>query len=375
MHYLLPLLLILLHCTCGRAQTTVPLTPENWDAAGYDLTFVTHRGRPAMRLDDGGTGATGKNLVTARGVDFRNGTLEYDVALDEGARFASGYFRVRDKDNLEHVYLRAAFTDDPMNSAGFQYAAVVDGVNYWDLSFEYQTGVAMKPRGEWNHVKLVIRDRQLLAYVNDMDRPALYIPILDGETESGAIGFDGKAWIANVTYAPNVTPGLAPGTGYDPTHNDVRYLRNWQVTQPTILESGREVTAADLPGADAEWSPITAERFGLVNLSRRFGPSNNGRRLAFLKTTITAGEKTVRQLHLGISDEVTIFINGKYLYAGKNPYGQPGMLFPRGRATPENVTIDLPLEAGENEIVIGVANYFFGWGIVGRLSDGGGLRY
>lgn len=371
------LLLLLLLCTCVRAQTTrVPLEASAWELDGTPVDYQTHRGQPAMKLNDKGADATGSNLVRIKDLAFRNGTIEYDIALQEGARFSSCHFRMQDADNSEHVYLRAAFIGDPNNSNGFQYAGVVDGVNYWDLSFPYQTGVDMKPAGAFNRVKLVVRDRQLLAYVNDMDRPALYIPIMDGTVDAGSIGFDGKAWIANVRVTPDATPGLNAGTGFDPTHNDVRYLRDWQVSQPVDFPQGREVVATDLPVKDIVWEDITAEHHGMVNLSRKFGQTPRGsRRMVWLKTTLTAAEAMQRELRLGMSDEVTIYLNGKYLYTGKNPYAVPGMMAPRGRATPENTTVRLPLQAGENELLIGVANYFFGWGVVVQLNDGGGLKY
>lgn len=363
--------------TCLRAQTTtIPLRADAWILGGTQVEFETIQGQPAMKLNDRGADATGSNLVQVKDLAFRNGTIEYDIALQEGARFSSCHFRMQDADNSEHVYLRAAFIGDPNNSSGFQYAAVVDGVNYWDLSFPYQTGVQMNPAGEFNRVKLVIRDQQMLAYVNDMDRPALYIPIMDGAVRAGSIGFDGKAWISNVRVTPDATPGLTAGAGFDPVHNDVRYLRDWQVTTPVDFPQGREVTAADLPQASADWSPISAEHHGMVNLSRKFGKTPRGsRRMVWLKTTLSAQSAAIRELRLGISDEVTIYLNGKYLYSGKNPYAVPGMMAPRGRATTENTTVRLALQEGDNELLIGVANYFFGWGIVAQLNDGSGLSY
>jgi hypothetical protein len=370
---LFPLLILL---APASAQKSIPMEADAWDTGGYNVSFLTHRGRAAMRLDDKGQGATGSNMVVARNERFENGTIEYDIALDEGARFSSLYFRMQDPDNTEHVYLRAFFADDPNASGGFQYAAVVDGVNYWDLSFPYQTGVDFRGGGEWNHVKLVVRDRQLLAYVNDMERPALYVPVLDGLPGAGSIGVDGKAWIANLTVTPDVTPGLTAGEGFDPTHNDVRYLRDWKVSSPVEFPQGREPTGDDLPNEQTEWEPLSAEHHGLVNLSRRFGKTPNGeRRLVWLKTTLESRAATDRHLDLGISDEVYVYLNGRPLYVGKNPYNTPAMLSPGGRATPENARIPLPLQEGENELLIGVTNYFFGWGIVARLNDGAGLRY
>ncbi len=52
------------------------------------------------------------------------------------------------------------------------------------------------------------------------------------------------------------------------------------------------------------------------------------------------------------------------------------MLAPRGRATPENARLRLPLNEGENELLVGLTNYFFGWGLVARLDRRGmGLGY
>lgn len=359
------------------AQTIkIPAEASAWDTNGKTIQFVTHQGKKAIYLDDTDVPMGENNLVTAKDIVFENGTIEYDIALDEGTRFTGLHFRQIDDKNYEHVYLRGFFVDNPKASGGFQYAAVLDGVNYWDISFPYQTGVTMYGGKKWNHVKLVVRDRKLLAFVNDMNRPALYVPIMDGLPAAGSIGVTGKAWIANVSVTPDATPGLGGEPGYDPTHNDVRYLRNWEVTTPVDFPFGQEPTEKDFPDNSTSWTPIQAEHHGLVNLSRRFGQTPRGeRRLVWLKINIMADEATDRLLDLGISDEVYIYLNQKPLYTGKNPYATPAMLAPRGRATPENARIDLPLRQGENELLIGVTNYFFGWGIVARLSEGDNLRY
>ena len=48
---------------------------------------------------------------------------------------------------------------------------------------------------------------------------------------------------------------------------------------------------------------------------------------------------------------------------------------PYGRISIENTTIDLPLQKGNNEIMIGVGNFFFGWGIITRLDKVDGLGF
>lgn len=371
--------LLLLLCTVFLAPATaqnsitVPPTEAGWEGAA---DFVKHNGRQAIYLDDGGQGATGSNLVFARDVTFDNGTIDYYLAFDEGARFSALHFRFQDEENEEHIYLRSNFADDPNASGGLQYAAVVKGVNYWDLSFPYQTGVSFEGGGAWNHIRLVVRDRQLLTYVNDMDRPALYIPIMDGLPGAGRIAVDGKAWVADLTITPDATPGLQAGAGYDPTYNDVRYLLDWEMTAPADFPQGREPVAGDLPDSTASWQPIAAEHHGMINLSRPHGATPQGeRRIVWLRTTLTAREATERTLNLGVSDEAYLYLHGAPLTVVKNPYGAPGTLAPGGRATPENAIVKLPLREGDNELLIGLTNYFFGWGLMARLDDGSGLRY
>lgn len=373
MKTILTLLALTLLLAPAAAQNNIPLSPEVWELNATNAQFTTRNGVPALRLEDGGEGATGSHIINVKDLIFSNGTIEYDVELAEGARFTSMYFRSKDAKNYEHVYLRANAVDDPNVNSAVQYSVVLDGVNYWDLSNEYQSNATIKASG-WNHVKVVVRDRRLLAYVNDMTTPTLYVPIMDGDWASGGIGFDGSVYLANLTVTPDATPGLQPGAGYDPVHNDARYLRNWEVSRPTDLPTGTEPTKFDDPSSS--WSPISAERFGLVNLSRRFGQTPRGsRRIVWLKTTISAAEAVTRRLDFGFSDEAYVALNGKFLYTDKNLYNTPGMKAPRGRCSIENSHFDLPLQAGDNELLIGVTNFFFGWGIVARLEDGAGLRY
>ena len=48
---------------------------------------------------------------------------------------------------------------------------------------------------------------------------------------------------------------------------------------------------------------------------------------------------------------------------------------PDGRCSLENANFNLPLKAGVNEILIGVANDFYGWGIIARLDTVEGMEF
>ena len=369
------LLLLLLFTIPVFAQSVVALRPDAWDFDGTEVEFVDYRGESALHLIAGDEETNESNIATVKDLKFSSGTIEYDVAFTKNTFFTAVYFRYQDEENTEHVYLRTNGIGNPQANTSIQYATVIKGVNLWDLSGEYQSNAELFKDG-YNHVKLVIHDQQLLAYVNDMETPALYIPHLDGEFQVGKIGFDGDVYLANIRVDGDAVGDLPPGSGFDPVHNDSRYLRRWQVTPPISMPEGREPSAAQLPTEETKWTPIVAERLGLINLSRRYGATPRGeRRLTWLVTTITTETEQLRRLDFGFSDEVYIYLNGYALHLDKNLFGTPGMKTPRGRLSVENSTIDLPLRTGDNEILIGVTNFFYGWGIVARLDDARGLKF
>lgn len=346
-----------------------------WELNGNDVIFLTHLGQPAMQIPERVPEAAGKLLTTAKDLFFTDGTIEYDLAFTDQPRFSSIFFRQKDELNGEHFYLRGFWKDDPSINTAIQYAAVLNDVNLWDLSPEYQSNADLKTAA-WNHVKLIAKGRQLLVYVNDMNKPALYVPQMDGDWAGGKIAFDGGAYVANLTVTPDHTPGLYGNAGYDVTANDSRYLRNWRVTEPMALPFGQEPLPEKMLNRETSITPISAERFGLVNLSRIYGATPAGeRRIVWLAINITAAKEQVRKLDLGFTDEVYVFLNGKPLFQDKNGYNTPGQKTPRGRCSLENSRLELPLAAGDNELLIGVTNYFFGWGLMARLDDVQGLRF
>ena len=268
----------------------IPLKADNWEFKSGTVEFTDHHSKKAMKL------LTGSDVVVLKNFSFTDGTIEYDMEpLVKG--FTSVYFRWKDPKESEIFYFRTWAAGDPQSMNAIQYAPNVNGVNLWDLLFHYQANATYK-NNEWNHVKLVVSGKQMRAYVNDMLVPALEIPMLEGNTSSGTLAFDGQVAIANLVVKPGETEGLSPEPGIDPLANDTRYLRKWQVSEPIITENGIDFRNSYYPGDSANWQDITAERRGLINLSRKFGKIN-GRRIVWLKTTIHSDKDQNKTLRFG----------------------------------------------------------------------------
>ena len=143
------------------------------------------------------------------------------------------------------------------------------------------------------------------------------------------------------------------------------------------LPDGKEPTIADLPGASAGWRGLTAERGGLINVTRVYGlPSKRPvRSVTWLKTTISSKTSQSKKVAIGWTREIWVFVNGQRVFADKNLYQPPSARkSPDGRLSLENGSFVLPLNAGDNEVAIALANNFYGWGLMLRLDDLEGIQ-
>jgi len=359
-------------------EIAIPMEPAYWRYDTSGVEFIIYNNVKAAHIKK-------SPPLVPKEVQFSNGIIEYDIAIGRG--FPGITFRLSaDGKKGDQFYLRYFGVTSPQSRTTMQYAAIVDSMSTWNLTDEYQGGATLNVPG-WNHVKLVVSGKQMKAYVNDMDRPALMVPELEGGLEKGGISFSGgDVTIANFVIRPDSVEGLSAAAGYISTYNDTRYLRSWQVSPASEFAFGKEIPppfpylaqtlkSVGFPDSTTTWTPIWAEPRGIINLSRLFGRTQfTKRRLAWLKTTIESDSAQVRFLHLGFVDEIWLYVNGQFLFADKNHYGTPGQKFPRGRCTIENAVVKLPLQKGKNEILIGLANYFYGWGIIARIDDPDGIH-
>jgi len=83
----------------------------------------------------------------------------------------------------------------------------------------------------------------------------------------------------------------------------------------------------------------------------------------------------MKKAHVGWTRELWVFVNGKLVYADKNLFdSEAARKDPDGRCSLENGVVTLPLDAGDNEVAVALANNFFGWGLMLRLDDLEGVR-
>jgi len=353
----------------AQAAEPIPIsmTADHWQAK-ENAEFLRQLGfyHGLMRLNSGD--------AVLKGVMFSDGTIEFDVnTIGRGAPGIA--FRQQDEGNFELLYLRPD-PSCPAFQACMQYAPQTHGVLLWDLFPQYQTRAPLRENG-WNHIKMVVSGRRMNVFVNDALSPTLQVGRLEGDAMKGGLRLQGPATFANMVITPDAVDGLSSEPARDPLDGDRGLVRNWRLSAFSALPNGKDSVYNEMPGASQEWKTISTDPNGLVNLSREYGlPVHEpNRALAWLKTTITSDRKQAKKVDIGWTRELWVFVNGKLLYADKNLFdSEDARKAPDGRCSLENGTFTLPLEAGDNEVAVAIANNFFGWGLMLRLADPEGIH-
>jgi len=357
--------------TLPMAQSAQPImiamTAEHWQAK-ENAEFLRELGffHGLMRLNSG--------KAVLKNVTFSDGTIEFDINTI-GRGMPGIAFRQQDEKNFELLYLRPD-PSCPAFRACIQYAPQTHGVTLWDFFPQYQNRAPLRENG-WNHIKMVVSGRRMNVFVNDVISPTLEVGRLEGDAMKGGLQLQGPGTFANLVITPDRVDGLSPEPVGDPLDGDRGLVRNWRVSKYSVLPLGEDATYKGMPGGSQEWQMISTERNGLVNISRVYGrplPEPN-RAVAWLKTTITSDRKQTKKADVGWTRELWVFVNGKLVYADKNLFEQEGARkFPDARCSLENGSFALPLEAGDNEVSVAIANNFFGWGMMLRLANPEGVH-
>ena len=344
-------------------QAKTLLTEDKWTFNPGKVEFTQEKEMPVMKILPGG----GK--VVAKAIEFSNGTIEFDVKPNNVLSF---FFRMKDEKETESFYFRMARAGNPTAGDAIQYTPYIDGVNMWDTYGHFQTNASYS-KEQWNHVKLVISGSRMIMYINSPDKPTLEIDKLEGNTTTGKIGFEGDMLVSNLILKPNEVEGLSPVSESDPFNFDPRYIRQWAVSDPIVTPKNVDFSYDFLPDPDTKWRIVNTERRGLLNLTRLFGKSDL-RRITWLKVNIKSEKAQTKRVDFGFGDDVWVFLNGQIAYVDKNLQGRPIEKIPEGRCSVENTSFKLPLKEGSNELLIGLANDFYGWGAVARMENLEGIE-
>ena len=324
-----------------------------------DAKIAPYLGRDALWLRN-------NTHVDAAGPEFADGTIEFDLAPMKRGRFFAVMFRYQSFGAHENVYIR------PMKSGQFdalQYTPRLNGGSTWQLYPEFNAAAAY-PQNQWTRIRLEVRGASLEIFVGEEKEPALRVRRLRGDVEKGGVAFwarvnnEPEQWAAAISNVRITRREAAPVEAVAADAPPPGVLADWQLASEVHDAKGKVFALPPL----SEWKSVAVEESGLVNVTRQIARTR-GRKTAYLRTALRADVAELRLLHLGYSDEVTVFLNGKPLYAGVNAWESR---YPRflGLLHLVSETVVLPLKRGENELILALSDdQRFGWGLAASTSE------
>jgi len=353
---------------------SVPPDSPRWDLQGQ-AKATEYQGRKCLFLD--GAAAVLKDL------EMRDGVVDVDVATPASRGFFGLQFRVADDGaTAEWVYLRQHKSGLP---DAMQYTPVLNtGANWQIYNGPGFTGPVDIPKDVWFHLRLEVVGAQAKLYVKDMDKPALVMNDLKTGVQKGQVALyvlTGATYFSN--FEIRTTPDAAWERHLPPMPSST--LTKWSLSPSyDALERNPERPLAPSESEVLHWQEVEAEPPGFVviyryreaphpkvsfatDFSKRLEPQP-GMKVVYARTSIDSDRDQVKKLFIGYSDDVSVFLNGKILFRGRNAqnFRDPGFL---GIVNPENDAVYLPLKKGSNELMLAVSELGGGWGFICRLAD------
>jgi hypothetical protein len=190
----------------GRARGAYALdTVEELEVINTKAEAVTYRGRRAVHLIDlpgqaNEAVAGGNTIAVLAGSDFKDGTIEVDVAgapragaVETARGFIGIAFHVqRDRARYECFYLRPTNgrADDQLRRNHATQFIAEPEFPWQRLRSEtpgvYESYVDLEP-GAWTHMRIVVEGTKARLYVNGAKEPALIVNDMKHSETHGAI--------------------------------------------------------------------------------------------------------------------------------------------------------------------------------------------
>jgi hypothetical protein len=336
----------------------VELDDAAWGLQPGDATADEHLGRRCLRFADAYL------RPTVAGPALADGVIEADLAVTAERSFHGLAWRARDGENFEEFFVRPHQVGNP---DAIQYTPVTNGISSWQLYHgDGYWAPTSFPVGPWFTLRVAFAGERADVWVGDLDRPALRVAQLKLDARAGAIGLlVGGPGLRVARFAHSDTPPALEPMALPA--RDEHAIRAWHVSDPFPERAVDAV--AQPPGdllVDRRWTRLEAEPGGLANLGRVNGLHGEANTV-LVRAVLRADDARTIPMQLGFSDRAMLFLNGRALFRGDDTYRSRDYRFLGSIGFWD--TVFLPLEPGENELVVAVSEDFGGWGIQARFPD------
>lgn len=349
----------------AQELVSVPFDSDQWEIAGDNTKLVNYKGQPALFAKGG--------AAVLNDVAFLNGIIEFDLAIAENRGFPGVFFRMEDDSNFEEFYVRPHQSGNPDAS---QYAPINNGISGWQLYHgEGYSGQMSYEFDTWMPVRLVVKGDKADVYVNDLQTPLLHINDLKRAPFAGGIGVKGSpgdVYFANFRYTTEEPEKLVGHSTPQAPASEITVTR-WAVSEAfdeAVLDGKTHLEKGMAKGL--QWRTFDTEPSGMINLATtavRTDETNT----VLARLSLNSNQEQIKKMTFAFSDRIRIYLNGRILYSGRDEFRSRDYRYLGTIGNFDDVY--LPLEKGQNELLIAVSENFGGWALRAEFENKEGLSW
>jgi hypothetical protein len=180
---------------------SAPLGAQSSDLEAHNVSIgqTRYNGRDAVKVVAAGTAGNATSYVVVKDVQFRDGTIEVDLAGQPAAGASSGArgfigmaFRLQPDGRYEYVYLRPTngrADDQVRRNHSTQYSSFPDfdfARSRQEAPEKYESYVDLQP-GVWTKYKIEVTGKSARLHVNGAEQPCLIVDDLKLEPREGGV--------------------------------------------------------------------------------------------------------------------------------------------------------------------------------------------
>lgn len=242
------------------------------------------------------------------------------MSVERQVNFAGIVWHAESTETYEKFYLRG-FVNGREAS---QDTPVFNDVAGWQLYHGPRYNGAIDfGRRRWVHIRLAVSGDRAEVYVDDVQKPLVFIDDLRLDHKGGKLGSDG---------------------------------------------------AIDT-NASHRWTNVTTEPTGLLNIGRAH-PVTVAADTVFVRAVIDSDREQTKRLRLGFSEQIVAYLHGQPLYSGTDIWHDHDVTFQGVVGFWDALYV--PLRAGPNELWFAVTENTqmrSGWGVLAAFDDLDGIAF
>lgn len=364
---LLTLLLVILITQIVISQNIIPLDTLNWEISKRaSFVLENYKGKNSLYLKG--------RTITNKNINFKNGTIEFDLFLKKEHGFPGVSFRIVGND-AEKFYIRPHLSGKP---DGNQVVPATQGVTPWQLyfgskySFPYEYNY-----NDWTHVKILVKDDKAQVYLDHSEKPHLSWHLFH-PTRVGKIMFQLGSRTAFHIADIKINTATPKLVDFKPNNRKPieGLVPEWEISdmfEKKLLDDPDPEKINSVINKRTWSRKIQVEEGTAANISRQqFLRNGEPGETVLAKITINSDRDQIKLFRFGYSDEVIAILNGQAIYQGTNIWRSRDYRYLGTVGLFDGIY--LKLKKGENILLMVVSENFGGWLITGKFDDLSGIQ-